>query len=99
MKIIIIISIILFLCIIGYSVSVAPSYESLEISPALEKAQLELKDNQEIVIFNSKNPFNFYDIFHRIDKIADQEVFGILTKPIFPENKLLVFITKSGLNT
>ena len=81
MKQIIIIPFILILFFIGYSISVTPKYESIEITSALKKARLELKDNQEIVIFNSKNPFNFYDIFHRINEISDQEVFGILTKP------------------
>ena len=81
MKKIIIIALILFLLFIGFSISVTPTYETLDIKSSLEKARLELKDNQEIVIFNSKNPFSFYDIFNKIDKIADQEVFGILTKP------------------
>ena len=44
---------------IGYSISVTPSYETLDITHALEKARTELKENQEIVVFDSKNPFNF----------------------------------------
>ncbi len=86
-KIISIVIIIVFL-ILGYSFSMIPSYETIDASKALEKAQSELKRNQEIVTFASKNPFNFYDVFNRIDNIADQQVYGILTKPdtagIFP---------------
>ena len=88
MKKIILIVIIIAILITVYSISVIPSYDTLDISAALKKAQTTLKDNQEIVVFDSKNPFNFYDVFHRIDQIADQKVFGILTKPdnsgVFP---------------
>ena len=88
MKRILLIVIIIVILILGYSISVTPSYDTLDISAALGEAQTTLKDNQEIVVFNSKNPFSFYDVFHRIDKIADQKVFGILTKPdnigVFP---------------
>ena len=88
MKKILIIIIVLIVLFIGYSIMVTPSYETLDISHAIDKAKVTLKDNQEIVVFDSKNPFNFYDVFHRVDKISDQRVFGILTKPdnigIFP---------------
>ena len=88
MKIILYILLILVFIFIGYSISVSPSYESLDITGALNKAKSILKPNQEIVTFESKNPFNFYDIFNRIDEISDQKVFGILTKPdsigVFP---------------
>lgn len=69
------------LLFILYSISITPSYNTLDISVALDQAQKTLKPNQEIVLFQSKNPFNFYDIFNRITDIADQNVFGILTKP------------------
>ena len=55
---------------------------------AIKKAYSELNMNQEVVVFDSKNPFNFHDIFNKIDKISNQQVYGILTKPdsigIFP---------------
>jgi len=85
LSIIIIILIVLF---IGYSITVTPSYKTLDISHAVDKANATLKSNQDIVIFDSKNPFNFYDLFHRMDEISDQKVYGILTKPdnigVFP---------------
>jgi len=83
--IIIIVLIVLFIC---YLITVTPSYKTLDITQAIDKAKTTLKDNQEIVVFDSKNPFNFYDVFHRMDEISDQKVFGILTKPentgVFP---------------
>ena len=88
MKRILSIVIIIVILIIGYSITVTPSYDTLDISAALGKAKETLKENQEVLVFDSKNPFNFYDVFHRIDQIADQKVFGILTKPdnigVFP---------------
>lgn len=88
MKKILLISILFILIFSGYLISITPSYDTLDISSALEDARSTLKDNQEIIIFDSKNPFNFYDIFHRIEQISDQKVFGILTKPdnsgVFP---------------
>ena len=64
-----------------YVISLAPNYESINISNALAEARSMLKDNQEIIVFDSKNPFNFHDIFNGMEDIADQQVFGILTKP------------------
>ena len=66
---------------IGYTISVTPSYDSIDISSSLELVQKTLKSNQEIVVIKSKNPFNFYDIFNRIVDISEQDVFGILSKP------------------
>ena len=65
----------------GYKISVTPSYDTIDIASALEQAKKTLKTNQTIVLFESKNPFNFYDIFNRITDISKQQVFGILTKP------------------
>ena len=88
MKRILLIVIIIVILILGYSISVTPSYDTIDISAALEKARSDLKENQEIIVFDSKNPFNFYDVFHRMENITDQQVYGILTKPdavgIFP---------------
>ena len=81
MKRILLIVIIIVILILGYSISVTPSYDTIDISAALEKARSALKENQEIIVFDSKNPFNFYDVFHRMENIADQQVYGILTKP------------------
>jgi len=87
MKKVLIIIIVLIVLFMGHSITVTPSYNTLDIAHAIDKAKTTLKDNQEIVVFDSKNPFNFYDVFHRIDNIADQKVYGILTKP----NKIGIF--------
>ena len=88
MKRILLIVIFFILLFAGYLISITPSYDALDISEALDEARATLKNNQEILVFDSKNPFNFYDVFNRIDQIADQKVFGIMTKPdnsgIFP---------------
>ena len=88
MKKILFIVIFIIIMIAGYSISITPSYDTLDISPALEKARKKLKENQEIVVFDSKNPFNFHVIFNVMNEISDQKVFGILTKPdkegVFP---------------
>ena len=82
----------LFLFIIvlggGYTIFKNPSYEIFDITEALEITSLTLKENQEIITFSSKNPFNFYEIIHNLNELPDQEVFGILTLPekegVFP---------------
>ena len=65
----------------GYAIFNNPPYETIDIGDAIELAGLTLEPNQEIVRFSSKNPFNIYDIFHNINDIPNQEVFGILTVP------------------
>ena len=65
----------------GYAVFNNPTYETVDIGDAIELAGLTLEANQEIVRFSSKNPFNIYDIFHNINDIPNQEVYGILTVP------------------
>ena len=82
----------LFLFIIvlggGYTIFKNPSYEIVDITEALKITSLTLKENQEIITFSSKNPFNFYEIIHNLNELPDQEVFGILTLPekegVFP---------------
>ena len=81
MKNTLIIIIVFIALFVGYSIAVTPSYTTLDIAHAIGEAKTTLKDNQKIVVFDSKNPFNFYDVFHRMENIADQQVYGILTKP------------------
>ena len=88
MKRIILSFIVLFLFFIFYIVLNTPSYKTLDITSALVDVENALKKNQKIITFDSKNPFNFYDLIHNKDKIPDQKVYGILTKPnnkdVFP---------------
>ena len=74
--------VVLIFIYIGWIYLNSYSYESADISAEIEKVKVNLSRNQEIVIFDSKNPFNFYDIFKRVDKIEDQQVFGVLSIPI-----------------
>ena len=62
----------------------SPIYKSVDITSAVRLAHEALMPNQEIIQFESKNPFNFYDIFNRIDKMSSQKVYGVLTKPDRP---------------
>ena len=57
------------------------TYDEVDISSALNKAKANLKENQEIIVFDSKNPFNFRDILKDLDKISNQSVYAILTYP------------------
>ena len=88
MKKAIYILIVIIMLFVGYSFFITPSYETVNIDTTIRKAYSELNMNQEVVVFDSKNPFNFHDIFNKIDKISNQQVYGILTKPdsigIFP---------------
>jgi len=71
-------------------------YDEVDITPAVQAAILELKENQEIIIFDSKNPFNFYDILNNLDKASNQEVYGILTYPEIKKDKYPVVIGVAG---
>ena len=88
MKKIILLIILIMVVVFAYFISLAPNYKSINISETLSVARSTLKENQEIIVFDSKNPFNFHDIFRNMENVADQQVFGILTKPnegdIFP---------------
>ena len=71
-------------------------YDEVDIDPAIKAAVLTLKPNQEIIIFDSKNPFNFYDIINNLDKVSNQEVYGILTYPEDKKNQYPVVVGVAG---
>ena len=50
MKNILIIIIVLIVLLIGHSITVTPSYKTLDINHAIKKDKMTLKDNQEIVV-------------------------------------------------
>ena len=60
------------------------TYDEVDIEAALIEANANLKDNQEILVFDSKNPFNFRDILKDLDQVSNQQVYAVLT---FPEEK------------
>ena len=57
------------------------SYNSIDIDNVLVNVKANLKDNQEVIVLSSKNPFSFYDLLFRYDEISNQKVYGILTIP------------------
>lgn len=72
------------------------TYDQVDISDALNKAKANLKVNQEIIVFESKNPFNFYDIFNNLEIITNQHVYGVLTYPDSVQEKYPVIIGVAG---
>mgnify|MGYP001288190638 CR=1 FL=1 len=72
------------------------TYDEVDISSALNKAKANLKENQEIIVFDSKNPFNFRDILKDLDKISNQSVYAILTYPSTQKEKYPVVIGVAG---
>ena len=82
MKKFILIFMAVILAVGGYIFFATPSYNQIDISDALLEVEKSLQDDQKIITFPSKNPFNFYDIFQNIAQVTEQEVYGILTTPI-----------------
>ncbi|MBC8256116.1 MAG: hypothetical protein H8E85_02265 [Candidatus Marinimicrobia bacterium] len=81
MKKFILIFIAVLFAVTGYIFFATPSYNQIDISGALLEVEKSLQDDQKIITFSSKNPFNFYDIFQNLAQISEQEVYGILTTP------------------
>ena len=79
-KIILIIFLSISIFVYNY-LGTSPIYNAVDNTIAIKLANEQIKPNQNIIEFESKNPFSFYDIFKRIDKISTQNVYGILTKP------------------
>ena len=65
----------------SYAIFKNPAYPSINSDEVIQAARLNLNENQEIITFSSKNPFNIRDILHRRDELAEQKVYGILTLP------------------
>ena len=71
-------------------------YDQVDISDALKSAMSNLGENQQIIIFDSKNPFNFYDILNNLDNVSNQEVYGVLTYPDIKKDKYPLVIGIAG---
>ena len=54
---------------------------------SIVKAELALEKNQSLVVFDSKSPFSFNNIFNGLTDFEDQTVFGVLTLPKINQNK------------
>ena len=68
------------------------SYDTVDISNRLDDIHATLKPNQELVVLDSKNPFNFYDILNNLDNVSNQQVYGILTLPQKPKRHQMPLI-------
>ncbi len=74
------------------------SYEEVDISNHIRNIELKLSQNQEIIVFNSKNPFSFNDLLFRYKYISNQKAYAILTIPnnYKSTNKLPVVLGVAG---
>ena len=88
--------IVLFLFIFAYLYNYRTTYKEYYNSDIIEDVKLNLKSNQELLVFQSKNPFNFYDIFNNLDKVSNQTVYGIITYPENKKNKYPLIIGVAG---
>ena len=57
------------------------SYIETDISNQIRIVESNLSSNQEIIVFDSKNPFSFNDLLFRYKHITNQKVYAILTFP------------------
>ena len=86
---------ILFL-LLYYLFNYRTTYDEYDISPLLREVRETLNKDQELVVFNSKNPFNFYDIINNMNIISNQNVYGIITYPKETKEKYPLIIGIAG---
>ena len=92
-----ILSITLFLLLIlSYVFLSTTKYDQVDIGDALSFAMEGLSENQELIVLNSKNPFNFYDILNNLDEVSNQEVYVIITYPDVKKDKYPVVVGFAG---
>ena len=72
------------------------SYLEVDISNEIQVVASNLSDNQEIIVFDSKNPFNFNDLLYRYKYTSNQKVYGILTFPKNSKSKNAVIVGVAG---
>ena len=85
MKKIILLIILIMVVVFAYFISLAPNYKSINISETLSVARSTLKENQEIIVFDSKiSQENFWRDKLTAQKIVKEKKFleniGILNK-------------------
>ena len=82
----------LFFILINYKTS----YNEVDISQELKKVKEGLSINQELIVFNSKNPFNFNDLMFRINSVSNQQAYGILSYPDSETKNLPLVVGVAG---
>jgi len=87
-----VIILIIFVSIYNYQTK----YDTYDNKEFIKNVSLSLEENQEIIIFESKNPFNFYDILNNLNNVSSQTVYGIITYPEIKKNKYPIIIGVAG---
>ena len=92
-----ILTLFVFFCLVLLYLALSrTTYNTVDISDTLKKVKSELKSNQELITFKSKNPFNFKDIIKNLDIVSDQDVYGIITYPEVDKAKSPAIIGVAG---
>ena len=87
---------VLICMVITYVLLSRTTYSEVDITDALNAARANLKQNQEILVFDSKNPFNFRDILRDLDQVSNQRVYAVLTYPEIKKDRYPVVIGVAG---
>ena len=88
--------VVLICLVIGYILLSRTTYDEVDIEDTLNIARTNLDSNQEIIVFDSKNPFNFRDILRDLDKISNQQVYAVITYPEEKKDRYPVVIGVAG---
>ena len=88
--------VIALLFILVYAYSHKTTYEEYVNDDIIENISNSLNDNQELLIFESKNPFNFYDIINNLEAVSNQIVYGIITYPEIEKDEYPLVIGVAG---
>ena len=88
--------VILILFILVYIYSHSTTYDEFNNDEILKSISLNLKENQEMLVFKSKNPFNFYDILNNLENTSNQTVYGIITYPLIKKEKYPLVMGVAG---
>jgi len=86
----------LLIVFVAYIYNYRTTYDEYDNSDIINNISNNLKDNQELLVFESKNPFNFYDIINNLDIVSNQIVYGILTYPEIKKDKYSVVVGVAG---
>ena len=88
--------VVVLLFILVYAYSHKTTYNEYINDDIIKNISSSLKDNQELLIFKSKNPFNFYDILNNLENVSNQVVYGVITYPEIEKDKYPLVIGVAG---
>ena len=81
----------LLILTLTYIYSYRTTYNEYDNKSIINNVSNNLQKNQELLVFESKNPFNFYDVINNLDIVSNQIVYGILTYPKIKKDKYKIF--------